>query len=141
VVPYATDLKTIAPYSAKLKTIAPYAAELKLMAPFAAQLTALSKVPPSAIATVQPYAAQLAALAKLPPQVSAFFTAHGTQLTKASAGAPGQWRNWWWVCFGGMIFFLFTIPLMRGRWRPRDAKRDEEEHEAMVTAELAKLGA
>ena len=38
-----------------------------------------------------------------------------------------------------MIFFLCSIPLLRGRWRPRDAKRDEEEHEAMVEAELAKL--
>jgi hypothetical protein len=38
-----------------------------------------------------------------------------------------------------MIFFLFTIPLLKGRWRTRDAKRDEAEHEAMVQAELAKL--
>jgi hypothetical protein len=38
-----------------------------------------------------------------------------------------------------MIFFLFSIPLLRGRWRPRDARRDEQEHEAMVQAELAKL--
>jgi hypothetical protein len=29
--------------------------------------------------------------------------------------------------------------LLRGRWRPKDAKRDEEEHEALVQAELAKL--
>ena len=26
-------------------------------------------------------------------------------------------------------------------WRPKDARRDEEEHEAMVEAELAKLDA
>ena len=39
-----------------------------------------------------------------------------------------------------MIFFLLTIPLLKGRWRPSDARRDEAEHEAMVQAELTKLG-
>ncbi len=162
VVPYATDLKTIAPYAAQLKTIAPYAAQLTLMAPYAAQLTALSKVPPSAIATVQPYAAQLtalskvppaaiatvqpyaaqlAALSKVPPSVTAFMKAHASSVQTANANAPGQWKTWWWICVGGMIFFLLTIPLMRGRWSPSAAKRDEQEHEAMVTAELAKLNA
>jgi MFS family permease len=141
VVPYATALKTIAPYAAQLKTIAPYASELTLMAPYAAQLTALSKVPPSAIATVQPYAAQLAALSKVPPSVTAFMKAHAATVQTASTNAPSQWKTWWWICVGGMVFFLLTIPLMRGRWRPRDAKRDEQEHEAMVTAELAKLNA
>jgi hypothetical protein len=45
------------------------------------------------------------------------------------------------VCFGGVIFFLLSIPLLRGRWRPRDARRDTEQHEAEVEAELAKLNA
>jgi MFS family permease len=101
-----------------LATVAPYGADLKTIAPYSAQLTALSKVPPS---------------------VFAYLKAHGAAVTKAAAGAPGQWRDWWWVCFGGMIFFLLTIPLMKGRWRPSDARRDEAEHEAMVQAELAKL--
>ena len=77
----------------------------------------------------------------IPPTVTAFMTAHAADVQKAAAETAGQWRHWWWVCFGGMIFFLLTIPLMRGRWRPRDAKRDEQEHEAMVAAELAKLNA
>jgi hypothetical protein len=51
----------------------------------------------------------------------------------------GQWKTWYWICFGGIIVFLLSIPLLRGRWRPRDAKRDEEAHGAMVAAELAKL--
>jgi ACS family D-galactonate transporter-like MFS transporter len=101
-----------------LATVAPYASDLKTIAPYSAQLTALSKVPPSAFA---------------------YLKAHGAAVTKAAAGAPGQWRIWWWVCFGGMIFFLLTIPLMKGRWRPSDARRDEAEHEAMVQSELAKL--
>ena len=29
--------------------------------------------------------------------------------------------------------------LLRGRWRTRDAKRDEAEHEAKVQEELAKI--
>jgi MFS family permease len=120
IAPYSTQLKAIAPYSAQLTTIAPYSAELKLMAPYGAQLLALSKVPPSAFA---------------------YLKAHGAAVQTASANAPGQWKTWWWICFGGMIFFLLTIPLMRGRWRPRDAKRDEQEHEAMVAAELAKISA
>jgi hypothetical protein len=130
VVPFATALTTVAPYATQLKTIAPYATQLKTIAPYSADLTLMA-----------PYAAQLTALSKVPPSVFAFLKAHGTQVQTASANAPGQWKTWWWVCFGGMIFFLLTIPLMRGRWRPRDAKRDEQEHEAMVAAELAKLNA
>jgi hypothetical protein len=101
-----------------LKTLAPYAPELKLMAPYTAQLTALSKVPPGVV----PY-----------------LKAHGAAVQKAAAQTAGQWKTWYWICFGGIIFFLLSIPLLRGRWRPRDARRDETEHEAMVQAELAKL--
>ncbi len=119
VAPYAADLTTIAPYSTQLKTIAPYSAELTTMAPYSAQLTALAKVPPSAIA---------------------YLKAHGAAVQKAAAQTGGQWKTWYWICFGGIIFFLLTIPLLRGRWKPADARRDEEEHEAMVQAELAKLG-
>jgi len=118
VIAAAPALATVAPYATDLKTIAPYSANLTLMAPYSAQLTALSKVPPG----VFPY-----------------LKAHATAVTTAAAQAPSQWRTWWWICFGGMIFFLASIPLLKGRWRTRDAKRDEAEHEAMVQAELAKL--
>jgi MFS transporter, ACS family, D-galactonate transporter len=101
-----------------LKTVAPYAAELKVMAPFSAQLTALSKVPPAAIA---------------------YLNAHAAAVQKAAAQTASQWRTWYWVCFAGIVFFLLSIPLLRGRWKPSDARRDEREHEAMVEAELAKL--
>ena len=118
VAPYAADLTTIAPYSAQLKTIAPYSAELTTMAPYSAQLTALSKVPPG---------------------VRAYVGAHGAAVQAAAAKTAGQWKTWYWICFGGIIVFLLSIPLLRGRWRTRDAKRDEAEHEAMVDAEMAKL--
>jgi hypothetical protein len=91
------------------------------------------------LATVAPYAAQLTALSKVPPQVFSYLKAHGAAVQKAAADSPGQWQAWYWVCFGGVVFFLLSIPLLRGRWRPSDARRDEAEHEAMVEAEMAKL--
>jgi MFS family permease len=103
-----------------LQTVAPYAADLQKIAPYSAQLTALSKVPKPALA---------------------YLKAHAGAVQKAAAQSPGQWKTWYWICFGGIIFFLLSIPLLRGRWRPSDAKRDELEHEAMVESELAKLSA
>ncbi len=89
--------------------------------------------------TLAPYAAQLAAGAKVPPSVTAYLNAHGAAVVKASAQAPGQWKTWYWICFGGIILFVLSVPIMRGRWKPSDARRDEQEHEAKVEAELAKL--
>ncbi|HEX3785497.1 MAG TPA: MFS transporter [Pseudonocardiaceae bacterium] len=88
---------------------------------------------------IQPYAAQVAALSKVPPNVFPYMQAHGTDVQQASAQAPGQWKTWYWICVIGILLFLLSIPLLRGRWRPADARRDEQEHEAMVAAELAKL--
>ncbi len=113
-------LSTISANSAAIKGVIAVAPELATLAPYKAQLTALSKVPPSALA---------------------YMKAHGADVQKAAAQTAGQWKSWYWVCFGGIIFFLLSIPLLRGRWKPSDARRDEEEHEAMVEAELAKLGA
>jgi MFS transporter, ACS family, D-galactonate transporter len=103
----------------QLQTIAPYAADLKVIAPYSAQLTALSKVPPAAIA---------------------YLTAHAAAVQKAAAQTANQWKTWYWICFGGIILFLLSIPLLKGRWKPSDAKRDEQEHEAMIAEELSKLG-
>jgi hypothetical protein len=116
----APDLKIIAPYTADLKITAPYTADLKITAPYSAQLAVLSKVP---------------------PDVFPYLKAHSAAVTKAAAQTAGQWKTWYWICFGGIVFFLLSIPLLRGRWRRRDARRDEAEHEAMVQAELAKLNA
>jgi MFS family permease len=88
---------------------------------------------------IAPYAAPLTALSKVPPEAIAYLQAHGADVQKAAAQTAGQWKTWYWICFGGIIFFLLSIPLLRGRWRTRDAKRDEEEHEAKVQEELAKL--
>jgi MFS family permease len=139
VAPWGNALKLIAPYAADFKIIAPYGTQLGTIAPYSTQLTAMSKYS-TQLTAIAPYATQLKALAAAAGPLT-FLKAHGTDVLNASNKAPGQWKTWWWVCVGGMIFFLLTIPLMRGRWRPRDAKRDEEEHEAMVAAELAKLSA
>jgi MFS family permease len=113
-----------------LKTVAPYASDLKTIAPYSAQLT-----------TIAPYSAQLTALSKVPPGVFAYLKAHAAAVQSAAARTASQWKTWYWICFGGIVVFLLSIPLLRGRWRTRDAKRDEEEHEAKVQEELAKLTA
>jgi MFS family permease len=113
-------LTTISANKAAIQGVIAAAPQLKALAPYGPQLTALSTVPPSAIS---------------------YLNAHGAAVAKASAQAPGQWKTWYWICFGGVIFFLLCIPLMHGRWRPRDARRDEQEHEAMVAEELARLHA
>jgi MFS family permease len=122
------QLQTVAPYEAELVTMAPYAAQFKAIAPYAAELTAMA-----------PYGAQLTALSKVPPTAIAYLTAHASAVQSAAASTVGQWKTWYWICFGGIVLFLLSIPLLRGRWRPRDARRDEEAHEALVQAELAKL--
>jgi len=39
----------------------------------------------------------------------------------------------------GMFIFAVLVFTMRGRWSPRAAKRDLDEHERIVTEELSKL--
>ncbi len=88
---------------------------------------------------VAPFAPQLIALSKVPPSVFAYLKAHGTDVQSAAAKTAGQWKTWYWICFGGIVFFLLSIPLLRGRWSPSAARKDEAEHEAMVDAELEAL--
>jgi hypothetical protein len=136
-----TILGTIAANSAAIQGVIAVAPQLQQLTPYSAQLTALSRVPASVIADVSApgVASELAALQKIPPAVTSYMKAHGADVAAAAGKTGGQWKTWYWICFGGVIFFLFSIPLLRGRWRTRDAKRDEEEHETMVQAELAKL--
>jgi MFS family permease len=125
-------LGTISANQAAIQGVIAAAPQLATLQPYSAQLKALSLVPASVIAAVSPpdVASELTALAKVPPQVSKFMAAHAGDVATAAVKSPGQWRTWYWICFGGIVFFLLSIPL-----------RDEEEHEAMVQAELAKLGA
>jgi MFS family permease len=61
------------------------------------------------------------------------------QIKQAAAAAPGEWQTWYWICIGGIVFFVATIFLMRGRWSPAAAKADEEAHDAAVARELDAL--
>jgi hypothetical protein len=117
------------------------ASDLKQIQPYAAQLTALAAVPSPVIAEVSApgVGAELAALVKVPASVDAYMKAHGGDVAAAAAKSPGQWKTWYWICVAGLVLFLLSVPLLRGRWSPRKAKQDEEQHEAMVQAELAKL--
>jgi MFS family permease len=61
------------------------------------------------------------------------------KLVPAQNASPNEWKRWWLVCEGGMLVFVILVFFMRGRWSPRAARRDLEEHELLVSAELAKL--
>ncbi len=67
-------------------------------------------------------------------------SAHGNSVSKASKSSPNQWRHWWWVCFAGIIAFIPLIFLTAGRWRPKRAREDYEEHERLVAEEMRQLG-
>jgi hypothetical protein len=54
--------------------------------------------------------------------------------------SPKQWQKYFWIGVGGEVLFIPLIFVMAGFWDPRKAKRQEEEHEALVDAEMAKLG-
>jgi MFS family permease len=83
---------------------------------------------------------RLQAVAAVPRSDLAFMSAHGADLQAAEAAAPGQWKNWWWVCVAGEAVFIPFILVMAGRWSPRKAREDLEEHARLVQRELAALG-
>ncbi len=55
----------------------------------------------------------------------------------AAAASPGEWRNWYDICIAGIVVFIATIFVMRGRWSPAAARADEAAHDAAVQRELA----
>jgi MFS transporter, ACS family, D-galactonate transporter len=106
------------------------------------RLQALGKIPPAQLILVSQdgpkisaATAQLTALGKIPPADTKVLK----QAQKAAKDSPKQWRNYYWIAVGGEIVFIPLIFLLTGAWSPKKAKREEEEHEAMVAAEMAKL--
>jgi MFS family permease len=81
---------------------------------------------------------QIAGVAKYSPNLAALLVAE-QKLIPAQKTSPGEWKRWWTVCLVGMAVFAVLIFAMRGRWSPRAARRDLEEHERMVNEELAKI--
>jgi hypothetical protein len=76
------------------------------------------------------------------PKELAYLAAHKAALTDLENGlaqSPKQWQHWFWVCVGGMVLFIPTIWLNRGRWSPKRAREDEDEHEQDVERELKEL--
>jgi MFS family permease len=61
------------------------------------------------------------------------------KLVPAQKTSPGEWKRWWLVCMAGQVVFGLLVFTMRGRWSPRAAQRDLEEHEQLVTEELARM--
>jgi MFS family permease len=61
------------------------------------------------------------------------------EIKAAAAAAPAEWQEWYWICIGGVVVFLITIFLMRGRWSPAAARADQAEHDAAVARELQAL--
>jgi MFS family permease len=54
------------------------------------------------------------------------------KIKTAAADAPHQWQTWWWICIVAEVLFLGLILPLVGRWSPKAAKADEEEHEREV---------
>jgi MFS family permease len=82
---------------------------------------------------------QKALAANVPP--SADLVAAMDRVKQAIETAPGQWQTWYFVCLGGVVFFMLTVFLYHGRWSPAAAKKDLEDHHAKTAKELAQLRA
>ena len=82
---------------------------------------------------------KLVAVSKVPPAQLAYLGKYGASVQHASTVAPKEWQRWWWACFGCELLFVPTIWLLRGRWNPKKAKRDAEDHEAMIRSEMLEL--
>ena len=97
------------------------------------------------LSTTAPKALGPANFAALSAPTPALATALGTLskegpgVKQAAADSPKQWRTYFFIGVAGELVFIPLILLMAGFWDPRKAKRAEEEHEAMIAAEMAKL--
>ncbi len=83
---------------------------------------------------------ELIAVGKVPKPAFAYLQAHGAAVEQAAKTTPHQWMHWWWVTVAGEVVFLPFVLLMAGRWRPKAAKRDAEEHQQEVDREMVSLG-
>lgn len=109
----------------------------------AANLAAFQKVvPPYVFTKTIANAAKLKTLVVPYEAELTFLANHQSQLTALENGvakSPKQWQHWFWVCVVGMILFIPTIWVNRGRWSMKAARKDAQEHEQGVEAELQEL--
>jgi MFS family permease len=164
--PVATQTIPGTPYSAQTFLVAHPAsvAFAEAHATFLGVLNEPQNAPAVAALAASPTGANLAKVAVLiGPKNTALLLKYNTQLTKlvvpyqkelnylsahqaaltdlqnGLAKSPKQWQHWFWVCVGGMVIFIPTIWLNRGRWSPKRAREDENEHEQDVARELKEL--
>jgi len=158
VIPYVvTSVTPVVNYGPKLRAIAAeypsQVATLQAIEPATrAALQAGSRDPATIAAATAQVAAglgvsppealrNLTAVRTIPPDDLAYLAAHGQEVAVARQEAPAQWQHWWWVCLAGQALFIPTIFLLIGRWCPSTARRDAEEHDRMLDAELAEFAA
>jgi MFS family permease len=125
---YGTTHNLLAAFGDVPPSLRPQLQGLIAFSPLASDIEAGGHVSDTQIAAVQANSPQLAFLLRLEPK-----------LILAEKASGSEWKRWWWVCVGGQVTFLFLVFAMRGRWSPRAARRDLEERERLVTAELAKI--
>jgi MFS family permease len=131
---YAPELATLNAIDAKTQAaLQANPADTAAATTAVGEIATAFKISPAAATT------RLTALATVPRTDLAYLNAHGAAVAEAAAAAPGQWRDWWWVCVGGQIVFLPFILVMAGRWSPRKAREDAEAHERLVQHELAAI--
>jgi MFS transporter, ACS family, D-galactonate transporter len=102
-----------------------------------ASLVALGKVPAADLAFLTKY--QALADPKVVADLT-FLQKNAPSVLKAAKDSPKQWQHYFYIAIGGEIVFIPLIFLLAGFWSPAKARRAEEEHEAMIDAEMAKLG-
>ena len=105
----------------------------------AALTTAVGEIAKAFNVTPAAATTKLEALATVPKADLLYLSEHAAQVQTSAAAAPGQWKNWWWVCVGGMVAFIPFILVMAGRWSPRKARQDAEAHDRLVQEELTAL--
>ena len=144
-VQYGTQVQTLATkYSTELATIG--AVDPVTLATLSAQPTnpgaaakAIGEIAGAFHVDAGAATQRLLAVAAVPKSDLLFLQSHATEVENASRSAPSQWQSWWWVCVGGEAVFIPLIFVMSGRWSPRKARKDLDEHERRVAAELAEL--
>jgi MFS family permease len=152
VVTSTTTLVDHAPITAQAQAILRSDPNVQVVLEHPALFAELQKYPPNAIppallatAIHQIGLPTLLAIGADPniKQNVAFFRTNAAALAEAQAAqksAGAEWRRWFYVCVAGELVFLPLVLVMAGRWSPASAKRDEHEHEAEVTKEMAELG-
>jgi MFS transporter, ACS family, D-galactonate transporter len=142
-----TLLTNPAAAAALRRAVGEVARAFRLSAPAALhRLEALAAVPRDqllflarAAPKVRAASAQLRSLSRIPSTDTAYLQRYGTKVAKAQRDNPGQWQACWWVCFGAQVLFLPFVLLLYGRWSPRRARREEEEHNRFVEREMRRL--